>query len=924
MANSTIPGLVAVTVPAGTDLLGVRQSGDARDKKLTVTQLLSLAPGGGDVFKVGTPVDDQLPVWTGDGTIEGSTNFNVVGTLFRSALGNGPGIVNLNGVNILPRHGDPNTGLQNVGDDRLAMVAGGVAGITLIEASSGVLPTLQTNVGITAFATGGQTSATQLNSGYNVVDTVATTGDSVKFSSLVNVGSLVYVKNDGANALDLFPAGGDDLGLGVGVAISVAAGKSVAFLGSVLSSTWTQLIFEEVAGGGDVTKVGTPVNNQVGVWTGDGTLEGDTGLTFDSVNGLLINATGGILMSASASPGNIGFAAASTPMLLNEGGTGTNPNIVPNKSDLDTGLGLTALDQLSIIAGGVEIARAIEAANDQFAVISGIAAAPGMSFISDLDTGFYPPVANVISVALAGVQKWSFTADRLQAAGSAGAIGSITPTSTQPSLFVNATDPNTGIGANAVDQLSLIAGGVELLRISDDAGAFILAGTNAAADGGDLDLSSGDSGVGATGDGGAINIAAGESLATAGDGGALTIKSGAGFFTGAGGDILVEVGEGGAAGPGTSGNLFINTLTGANAAAGLQVPVPGLVSIYGIGRSGEGAAGNLELWGGYAAGTGGASAGGDVIIWGGGQGGGSGVGGGARLIGGESEDNPGDVEIRGGQATVGGIGGDALVNGGAGFTNSSGGGVVIRGGIGAGTGNGGQSNLIGGQSGNGATGNGGNVEVVAGASVATNGDGGDAVLGAGAGSGGGGVGEIQLKLGAGIQYRIDVAGLHGEVSSGPVLRNVGASSIIPNLIPNRTDTDTGIGQTSADILSLIAGAVEGLTIAESGGVITLTFRGDLQAAGGGGAGPVMRNVSASPSVPTIIPNQADPDTGLTRDSINGVSMVGGGLGCIRGRNIGGARAVGFYTTTPIIQQTGVAVTDVAIHAALVALGLITA
>lgn len=34
--------------------------------------------------------------------------------------------------------------------------------------------------------------------------------------------------------------------------------------------------------------------------------------------------------------------------------------------------------------------------------------------------------------------------------------------------------------------------------------------------------------------------------------------------------------------------------------------------------------------------------------------------------------------------------------------------------------------------------------------------------------------------------------------------------------------------------------------------------------------------------------------------------------------------VGFYATTPIIQQTGVAVTDVAIHAALVALGLITA
>lgn len=31
-----------------------------------------------------------------------------------------------------------------------------------------------------------------------------------------------------------------------------------------------------------VTKVGTPINNQVGVWTGDGTIEGDANLTFDS------------------------------------------------------------------------------------------------------------------------------------------------------------------------------------------------------------------------------------------------------------------------------------------------------------------------------------------------------------------------------------------------------------------------------------------------------------------------------------------------------------------------------------------------------------------------------------------------------------------------------------------------------------------
>jgi len=40
-------------------------------------------------------------------------------------------------------------------------------------------------------------------------------------------------------------------------------------------------------GGGDVTKVGTPVNNQVGVWTGDGTIEGDVDLTWDTATNTL-------------------------------------------------------------------------------------------------------------------------------------------------------------------------------------------------------------------------------------------------------------------------------------------------------------------------------------------------------------------------------------------------------------------------------------------------------------------------------------------------------------------------------------------------------------------------------------------------------------------------------------------------------------
>lgn len=49
------------------------------------------------------------------------------------------------------------------------------------------------------------------------------------------------------------------------------------------------------AGSGDVSKVGTPVNNQVGVWTGDGTLEGDSALTFDTATDKLSTGTSGVV-----------------------------------------------------------------------------------------------------------------------------------------------------------------------------------------------------------------------------------------------------------------------------------------------------------------------------------------------------------------------------------------------------------------------------------------------------------------------------------------------------------------------------------------------------------------------------------------------------------------------------------------------------
>ena len=45
------------------------------------------------------------------------------------------------------------------------------------------------------------------------------------------------------------------------------------------------------AGSGDVSKVGTPADNQIGVWTGDGTIEGTSDFTFDGSDLIFYDAT---------------------------------------------------------------------------------------------------------------------------------------------------------------------------------------------------------------------------------------------------------------------------------------------------------------------------------------------------------------------------------------------------------------------------------------------------------------------------------------------------------------------------------------------------------------------------------------------------------------------------------------------------------
>lgn len=92
---------------------------------------------------------------------------------------------------------------------------------------------------ITAFATGGQSSAVALTTGINRITTCATIHDSVKLPTSV-AGKLVVVINDGAAGADVYPATGDAIGsLAVNTAVTVPPNRVSVFYCAV-AGTWSE------------------------------------------------------------------------------------------------------------------------------------------------------------------------------------------------------------------------------------------------------------------------------------------------------------------------------------------------------------------------------------------------------------------------------------------------------------------------------------------------------------------------------------------------------------------------------------------------------------------------------------------------------------------------------------------------------------
>ena len=94
----------------------------------------------------------------------------------------------------------------------------------------------------------------------------------------------------------------------------------------------------------------------------------------------------------------------------------------------------------------------------------------------DGDSGFYEQSDDILIVGLAGAAKARFDTSWLIKGINTNSAGILlaNPSTTQPTIMPNNSDADTGVGHGAADQLSLIAGGVEGLRITETAGDILL------------------------------------------------------------------------------------------------------------------------------------------------------------------------------------------------------------------------------------------------------------------------------------------------------------------------------------------------------------------------------------------------------------------------------------------------------------------
>jgi hypothetical protein len=278
-----IPHGVAPTTPTDGDFWSTTAGFYGRVNGATVGPFTA-----GGVSISGTPVNNQLAVWTDANTVEGEADITYDQTTF--TLANHVAMQLPSGYRI--QFGTAN---YHINGQASKIQVAGTNFETEFDASigSGGSGTSQLNVNANA------TGTSYLNFKQNSV---------IKgYLAYENTGAQMHLDSDGqivispnnTTALTLATSGAATFASSVTAtnyqtdATKLVAGNFTFNIDQTVGAGQDNfvLVYDNASGeigleaagvgGGDVVKVGTPVNNQLGVWTGDGTIEGDANLTFD-------------------------------------------------------------------------------------------------------------------------------------------------------------------------------------------------------------------------------------------------------------------------------------------------------------------------------------------------------------------------------------------------------------------------------------------------------------------------------------------------------------------------------------------------------------------------------------------------------------------------------------------------------------------
>lgn len=258
MADTKISAATAVTTPASTDEYATNQGGAS--KRTTRAQMHAAESGEVILADFGTAAAPGFAfngdagtgfIRTGSGIVQfsggGAAKWQIDTAGIQGLSASSGRLMNEIGSATNPTHtfnGEGNSGMGLAADDAPCMISGAIESQRWTEASSKVLTAVDASTAITANTNSSQ-GDTPLTSSFNIIATCATTGDAVTLPAVFTAttpSTIVYVKNDGAQSCDVFPALGDDAGGGTDTAVAVAAGNFAVFIATAANATWTKLM----------------------------------------------------------------------------------------------------------------------------------------------------------------------------------------------------------------------------------------------------------------------------------------------------------------------------------------------------------------------------------------------------------------------------------------------------------------------------------------------------------------------------------------------------------------------------------------------------------------------------------------------------------------------------------------------------------